>query len=315
VSAAEKPPTAGQGHVKGVNRNYGPIYTAPMFLWLTLLFLVPLLLIVVFSFLTSKGQGGGVEWAFSLDAYAAVFVAPVPKIALDTLMVTVVSTSVILLLAFPASYYMARSPNSNLLLILIFIPFWTNFIIRVFAWKFGILGKSGLLIGLLSAMGVADPPSLVNNSFATILVTIYIYLPYAILPLYSTIEKFDFSLLEAARDLGASKPAAIIKILVPNVKSGIATAILFTFIPILGSFAIPKLVGGLDVYLGQHIDANKSNWPFVSALSVILMALTVGASLWLNRMEQPEDKRAVSDSLEDQGIKPRRAAPAQEACK
>jgi spermidine/putrescine transport system permease protein len=172
---------------------------------------------------------------------------------------------------------MARSKKQTLLLLLIIIPFWTNFLIRVVAWM-NILGGRGIINEILLRLGIIEfPLSFLFNHNAVMLVLVYMYLPYAILPLFSTIDKFDFSLLEAARDLGATQPLAIFKILFPNIQGGLFTAILFTFIPIFGNYAVPLLVGGNDYMLGNMIAdqlTRARNWPLASSISVVITVIT-----------------------------------------
>jgi spermidine/putrescine transport system permease protein len=196
---------------------------------------------------------------------------------------------------------MARSKHQTLLLLLIIIPFWTNFLIRVFAWM-NILGNNGFLNEFLLRIGIiSDYIQFLYNQNTVILVLVYMYLPYAILPLFSTIDKFDFSLLEAARDLGANKLVSIIKILLPNIRSGIFTAILFTFIPIFGAYAVPLLVGGKDSYMLGNIIADQllksRNWPRAAAISMVLTLVTTAGVVWMMYFQ----KRDVSRNTDVKG--------------
>ncbi|MCL2092737.1 MAG: ABC transporter permease [Treponema sp.] len=261
----------------GAKRNYGPRYSYPMGVWFTLFFLAPIIIIVVYSFL-SRGLHGGVVWEFSLEAYRNLVNPAFLLITRRTLYVAVISTLITLLIALPCGYFMARSRFQTLFLLLIIIPFWTNFLIRVFAWML-ILGNNGLVNNFLLGLGIIkDHLPLMYNQQAVILVSVYMYLPYAILPLYANIDKFDFSLLEAARDLGAPKLKAIVKVLLPNIKSGLLTAVLFTFIPIFGAYAVPQLVGGLDSYMLGNIIADQilrsRNWPLASSISIVITVVT-----------------------------------------
>lgn len=191
-----------------------------------------------------------------------------------------------ILLAMPTAYFIARSKSKNFLLLLIIIPFWTNFLIRIYAW-IAILGNNGFLNSILLSTGIIDNHiQFLYNRYAVILVTSYTYLPFAILPLYTSIEKFDFSLLEAARDLGASKMVATFKVLLPNIRGGITTAVLFTFIPSFGSYAIPQILGGSDSLMLGNIIAREltitRNWPLASSISVVLTLITtIGVVLFM----------------------------------
>ena len=282
--------------------NKGPLYSSPMAIWFTLFFLAPIIIIIIYSFLKRDMQRG-VTWEFSLDAYRYLADPVFLRITVRTIFVSVISTVITIFVALPCGYCMARSKHQTLLLLLIIIPFWTNFLIRVFAWM-NVLGNSGFLNELLLRIGVIDDyiPFLYNQK-AVILVLVYMYLPYAILPLFSTIDKFDFSLLEASRDLGASKFISIVKILLPNIRGGIFTAVLFTFIPIFGAYAVPMLVGGKDSYmLGQRIAdflKGERNWPRAAAISMVLTLVTTVGVLWM-MLVQKRDVSRKSDVKGDE---------------
>jgi len=274
-------------------KNYGPLYSSPMGIWFTAFFLAPLFIIVIYSFL-KRGLHGGVIWEFSLEAYRYLGDSIFLKIALRTLITSVIATIITLIIALPCGYYMARSKYQTFLLLLIIIPFWTNFLIRVFAWM-NILGNNGFINMLLVRFGfINENIHLLYNQKAVILVLVYMYLPYAILPLFTTIDKFDFSLLEAARDLGATKLEAIIKVLLPNIRSGIMTAILFTFIPIFGAYAVPLLVGGMDSYMLGNVIADQlsraRNWPRASAISMVLTLVTTAGVILMLGMQKREKR-------------------------
>lgn len=272
----------------------------PITIWLTMLFVLPTLIVVVYSCL-KKGLYGGVEWVFSVEGYNFFKSTYFLKIVSNTLEISVMSTIVTVAIAIPVALYIATSKHKHLLLFLIIIPFWTNFLIRVYSW-IALLGNNGLVNNLIVSMrtllisweGVpvlgnlailiskilaGAPYQFLYNKFAVVIVTVYAYLPYAILPLYSTIEKFDFSLIDAARDLGATRREAYFKIFMPNIKPGIITAILFTFIPALGSYAIPQLVGGSDSQMLGNIIAREltitRDWPKAAAISTILILITM----------------------------------------
>ena len=272
-------------------KNYGPLYSAPMAVWFTVFFLAPIVIIIIYSFL-KKGLYGGVENKFSLEAYHYLGDPVFLSITLRTIIASIIATVITILIALPCGYFMARSKNQTLLLLLIIIPFWTNFLIRVFAWM-TILGNNGFLNEMLSRIGlVKDYIPFLYNQKAVILVLVYMYLPYAILPLFSTIDKFDFSLLEAARDLGANKLVSMITILLPNIRGGIFTAVLFTFIPIFGAYAVPLLVGGMDSYMLGNIIADQllksRNWPRAAAISMVLTVVTTIGVVWMMYIQKKD---------------------------
>jgi len=286
--------------MKQAARNRGLLYSAPMAIWFSLFFLVPIIIIIIYSFLKRDMQRG-VAWEFSLDAYRYLADPVLLRITLRTIVTSVIATVITILIALPCGYCMARSRHQTLLLLLIIIPFWTNFLIRVFAWM-NVLGNNGFLNELLMRIGlIGDYIPFLYNQKAVILVLVYMYLPYAILPLFSTIDKFDFSLLEASRDLGANKLVSIVKILLPNIRGGIFTAVLFTFIPIFGAYAVPMLVGGKDSYmLGQRIAdflKGERNWPRAAAISMVLTLITTLGVLWMMFVQ----KRDVSRKTDVKG--------------
>ena len=290
------------GKVKPKNpagrQNYGPLYSFSMGGWFSVFFLGPIIIILIFSFLR-RGVYGGVEWEFSLAAYQSLTTPGILTIAFRTLIISLIATTITILIALPCGYYMARSKHQTTLLLLIIVPFWTNFLIRVFAWM-NILGNSGFVNEFLLRLNIiSEHLPLMHNQGAVTLVLVYMYLPYAILPLFATIDKFDFSLLEAARDLGASNFVSMIKILLPNIKSGVFTAVLFTFIPNFGAYAVPQLVGGMHSYMLGNIIADQviraRNWPLASAITmVITMISTVGVIVMLV-MQRLEAARFKTD--------------------
>jgi len=292
-----EPPGAG-GKKTSAKKNYGPLYSAPIGGWFTVFFLAPIAIILVFSFLR-RGVYGGVEWEFSLAAYRSLATPGILRIALRTLIVSVIATAITILIALPCGYYMARSKYQTTLLLLIIIPFWTNFLIRVFAWM-NILGNSGFVNEFLLRFNIISSPlPLMHNQGAVTLVLIYMYLPYAILPLFATIDKFDFSLLEASRDLGAGNITSIIKVLLPNIKSGVFTAVLFTFIPTFGAYAVPQLVGGMHSYMLGNVIADQliraRNWPFASAITMVLTTISTVGVIVMLIMQRREAARIKAD--------------------
>lgn len=282
----------------------GTVYSLPLTLWIGLFFVVPMLIVLVYSFLT-RDTGGGVRWDFSWDAYTQIFKRTDDgrfiylDILLYTLQMAVSATVLTIVIALPCAYYIARTKNNTLLLFLVIIPFWVNFMIRIYAWV-AILGQSGILNEFLLSVGLLkEPVQFLFNDSAVLLVLVYTNLPFAILPLYTTIEKFDFGLLEAARDLGATHARSLRSILLPNIQGGIVTAVLFTFIPIFGTFAVPDVMGNTSVFmLGQLVTSKlkySGDYPMASSLSVVILVITVlGLLLWAEvQRRQEKDKQVV----------------------
>lgn len=269
-------------------------YYISLLLWLTAFFVIPTLIIAVISFLKKGPYGGVIFWQFSLDAYANLFDKVFLKIILKTLEISVWVTVVTLVLALPTAYFISRSKLKSFWLLLIIIPFWTNFLVRIYSF-IAILGNNGIVNKTLQYVFNLDSPiQLLYNKNAVIIVTVYIYLPYAILPLYSSIEKFDFSLLDAARDLGASKFSAMVKVFLPGIKSGLISAVILTFIPAVGSYAVPDLLGGNDALMLGNIIGKRlldaRDWPIASAVSMLLIVFTTIAVLLFMRSDSGEEE-------------------------
>lgn len=272
------------------------MYYLPITIWMTIFFAIPTAIIVYYSFL-KKGAYGGISsyTTFTLKAYKDLISSPdIFKIVLKTLNLSVIITLITLLLALPTAYFISRSKHKNIWLLLVVIPFWTNFLVRIFSIV-ALIGNNGFINKLLVKMFFLDKPlDLLYNQSAVIIISVYIFLPYAILPLYTAIEKFDFSLIDAARDLGASNIVAHLKIFLPGIKNGIITAIVLTFVPAIGSYAVPDLVGGTDgIMLGNIIAARMftlRDWPSASAISTIFILIT-SIFVWIGiRADKEGDK-------------------------
>lgn len=255
----------------------GTLYTLPITIWLIIFFMIPMVIVLAYAFL-KKGTYGGVELELSTASFYIFTDRVFLTILLKTIYISVMVTIFTVLLSIPTSYYIARSKYKKELLFLVIVPFWTNFLIRIYAW-IALLGNNGFINSILMKIGIINEPlQFLYNTGAVIVISVYTSLPFAILPLYAVIEKFDFSLMEAARDLGATNGQAFFKIFIPNIKPGIITAVLFTFIPTLGSYAVPKLVGGtqatmLGNIIAQHLTVTR-NWPLASTISGALILVT-----------------------------------------
>ncbi len=262
-------------------------YYLPISVWMTLFFGIPTLIILYFSIL-KKGAYGGVAIPFkhTLASYKMLFTSTdLAKIVIKTLNISVWITLITLFLAIPIAYFISRSKYKNLWLLLIIVPFWTNFLVRVFSF-IAILGNNGIVNQfLMTVFKMKKPLELLYNSKAVIIISVYVFLPYAILPLYSAIEKFDFALLDAASDLGANKFQALLKVFFPGIKSGLVTATIFTLVPAIGSYAVPDLVGGTDGIMLGNVIASRMfqlrDWPAASAISTIFIIITT-IGVWLS---------------------------------
>ena len=250
--------------------------TLPSFFWLSLFFLVPTALVFILAFRPAD-PFGGIGRGWTTATIRSLADPQYLAIAWRTLWVSAVSTGLCLLLAVPTGYAVARASERrrNTFLMLVIVPFWTSFLIRVFAWK-SILHPEGFIKKALEFLGIVDPSTqLLYNLTAVILVTVYTSLPFAILPIYAAAEKFDYRLIEAARDLGARPFQAFRKVFLPGIRQGLITAVLVVFIPDLGSYIIPDIVGGpgnelLGNKIAQRVFVDR-NLPLAGGLSIVLI--------------------------------------------
>lgn len=255
--------------------------TLPSFGWLVFFFLVPTAIIFAIAFKPTDLYGG-IGGGWTLDTLRSLANPNYPAIIWRTIWISSATTALCILLAVPCAYHMARSAPRvrRTLMLLVVIPFWTCFLIRVFAWKV-LLHPEGALKGALAALGLMSPDAmLLYNEWAVLLVSVYTFLPFAILPIYAAAEKFDFRLIEAARDLGAKPWRAFRGVFIPGIRRGLVTAVLVVFIPSLGSYIIPDIVGGpASEMIGNKIAQRTftdRNLPHASALSAFLTIAVLG---------------------------------------
>jgi spermidine/putrescine transport system permease protein len=260
------------------------LLSLPSLAWLSLFVLVPAALILIIAFRATAASGGiADEW--TLGQFRILAEPHIQVLLWRTLWISAATSAICLALAIPVAWFIARARESirPTLLLLVIVPFWTNFLIRVFAWN-QILHSEGALARFLRAIHLLEPNQpLLFNSGAVILVSVYTYLPFAILPLYAAAEKFDFRLLEAARDLGAGALRSVFSIFFPGIATGIRTALVIVFIPMLGSYVVPDLVGGSNgQMIGNKIaqrNFSDRNLPSASALAAILSVAVLAPML------------------------------------
>ena len=260
----------------------------PVTLWLGLFFLVPLLFILAYSFGTS-GIYGGITLGFNPGNYLKVFDPLYLEIVVRTLVIALINTVICLALGYPLAYFIAFKGGSwkNVLILLVMIPFWTSLLLRAYAWVV-ILGGNGIANRTLQFLGITDVPiDLIFTPQAVLMGMVYSYLPFMILPLYATLERFDVSLKEAAKDLGASRWHTFWRVTFPISMPGVIAGSILVFIPSAGEFVIPNLLGGArTVMMGNLIQQQflqARDWAFGSALSVMLAALLLGAIMFYIR--------------------------------
>jgi spermidine/putrescine transport system permease protein len=271
------------------------LVSGPSLFWLCLFFIIPTLFVFAIALKPSNPYGGiGPGW--TLDNLRALGNPNYLGVAWRTLWISVLSAAVCLVLSTPIGYYLARvgARWKGFFLMLIIVPFWTNFLVRIFAWKV-LLHPEGAIKKALAFIGFIGPQtSLLYNSGAVVLVTVYTFLPFTILPIYAAAEKFDFQLLEAARDLGAKPYQAFAKVFLPGIRRGLFTALLFVFIPALGSYVIPDIVGGpggemIGNKIAQRVFVDR-NLPLASALSVVLILSVLAPLLAVLVLQRKREK-------------------------
>ncbi len=274
------------------------------YLWLTVFFLVPFLIVLKIAFANIQLSMPPVEpvvtwtqdqvlqlrlhfsnfsFVFGDSLYVAAF--------LNSLKVAGVSTVLALLIGYPMAYGIARAPGAwrNVLFLLVVLPFFTSFLLRVYAWL-GLLGRNGPVNGVLLALGIVQEPlQMLQTDFAVYLGMVYSYLPFMVLPLYSAIEKLDLTLLEAAADLGCRPTRAFFTVTLPLTQEGIYAGCLLVFIPAVGEYVIPALLGGPDTLMIGRVVWDEffgnRDWPVASALAIVLLAILTGFVLLLQRIQ------------------------------
>jgi putrescine transport system permease protein len=276
-------------------RRWGRALVAlPPYAWLVVFFLVPFLIVLKISLaelqmgippytpLISWADDSVLQLRLSLGNYGRLLTDDLYVLAyLNSLKIAAISTAGCLLIGYPMAYAIARAPKvrRNLLLMLVVLPFWTSFLIRVYAWM-GILKNEGLLNGFLLWTGVISQPlQILNTDLAVYIGIIYSYLPFMVLPLYATLEKMDLSLLEAAADLGCRPFRAFLSVTLPLSIPGIVAGSMLVFIPAVGEFVIPDLLGGPDtLMIGKVLWSeffDNRDWPAAAAVAVAMLALLV----------------------------------------
>jgi len=267
-------------------------FLLPAWLSLVLLFAVPFAIVLAYSFLT-RGVYGGIELPWTAESYRRLFDPLYLAILWRSFAMALAATALCLLLAFPAALFISRAArHKNLYLQLVMLPFWTSFLVRTYAWIF-LLRDTGLFNTALQALGITHGPlPLLYNDGAVLLGLVYGYLPFMVLPIYATLERLDPALVEAAADLGARPLATVWRIVVPLSRPGIVAGSVLVFIPCLGAYLTPDLLGGGRTVMVGNLVQNQfttaRDWPFGAAVSIALMALVaLVLVVFLRRQSEP----------------------------
>jgi len=268
-----------------LRRRWRGLLMLPASLWYLTFLVAPLTVMLVFSF-GIRAPNGGYEPALTVDQYASLSTRLTPF--LNTIQLGLMGTVACLLVAFPLAYYLVTRAGSKrpILLALIVIPLWTSFLIRTYAWMF-LLGNNGIP-RIADLLGITDRLQLLNTPFAVLLGIVYNYLPLMALPIYVSLERIDKSLLEASRDLGAGPFRTFARITLPLSAPGVVSGCLLVFIPVMGEYLIPVLLGGGKTYfLGNALAdlfLQSRNWPFGSAIGSAFVAIMLVVVLIYNRI-------------------------------
>jgi putrescine transport system permease protein len=289
-----------QGHLRR-------IAIAVPWIWLAVLFLLPFFVVVRISLSEARiaippyadllqWVNGRLNFAPTLDNYLFIFTDRLYALAyLNSLKIALISTAICLFISYPMAWAIARATPAarNVLLLLVIVPSWTSFLIRVYAWM-GILGNQGYINQLLMYVGLIDRPlTLLHTNFAVYLGIVYSYLPFMVLPLYTNLVKLDYRLVEAALDLGASPARCFWSVVLPLTRAGIIAGCLLVFIPATGEFVIPELLGGADtLMIGKVLWQeffNNRDWPIASAVAILLVLILLVPILVFYRYQFPTE--------------------------
>ncbi|MGA1075871.1 MAG: ABC transporter permease [Ilumatobacteraceae bacterium] len=265
------------------DRRRGLLLALPAYAYMVLFFAVPLVIVFAYSFSTRSRTGDPTFSELSLDAYAKLRDELVRNVAIRSLILAIVTTVICLLFAYPFAYFVATRgpPTRNLLLVAVMIPFWTNFLVRNYAWRV-ILSTGGPISGVTEALGLGETDLLFTRT-AVVIGLVYSFLPFMILPLYASIERIDWRLVEASRDLYCSGWKSFTKVVLPLSMPGVIAGSILVFVPSLGAYVTPAILGGgKEALLGEYIVGQfltARNWPVGASLSFVLMTIMLAATI------------------------------------
>ncbi|MDL1901121.1 ABC transporter permease [Anaerolineae bacterium CFX9] len=267
-------------------RTRGRALAVPAIIWLVFFFIAPLLIVAFISFLTRPASVAILyDFPFTLEAYSSAFNNIYGSILWRSVVIAFVTTIICLLMGYPLAFYISTRKNKRVqsfALFLVILPFWTNFLVRTYAWQL-ILGNEGVINSLLMGLGIIQQPlEMLLTPGAVLVGLVYSYLPFMVLPIYTSVERFDFRLVEAANDLGANDWRAFWRVVFPLTLPGVAAGSILVFIPTIGAYITPDLLGGTrGIMIGSLITrqflGTGSNWPLGASLSVVMMLMVIAA--------------------------------------
>ena len=265
------------------DRRRGALLAAPTFVYMIIFFAAPLVIVLVYSFATRTSTGSTALSDWNLDAYRKLGEPIVRNVVVRSVVLAGITTAICLLVAYPFAWLCAMSTPTvrNLLLVAVMIPFWTNFLVRNYAWRL-LLSAGGPISSFTEAIGLGET-NLLFTKTAVVIGLVYAYLPFMILPLYASIDRLDRRLIEAGRDLYASGPQTFRRIILPLTMPGVIAGSILVFVPSMGAYVTPELLGGgKETLLGSYIVTQfltARNWPVGASLSFVLMAVMLVSTI------------------------------------
>lgn len=271
-------------------RQHGRLLAVPAILWLFFFFLMPLAIVLLVSFMT-RGARNSITFPLTLEHYERIFGPIFFPVFLDSIWIAFLTMIICLLVGYPLAFFISTRKSARMqqfALFLVILPFWTNFLVRTYAWRV-LLGTEGTINVTLQNLHIISAPlQILNTDFAVLVGLVYGFLPFMILPIYSSIERFDFRLVEAAHDLGANDWRAFWRVVFPLTLPGVFAGCILVFIPAIGAFITPDLLGGTQgLMIGNLIQGQfrgSGNWPLGSAASVVMMGMVMIGLLIYSRL-------------------------------
>ena len=276
------------------NNGSSTLPASPYIVWSTLFIVIPLIIIVFFSFTQETASG----YSFTLENFKRVLNSQYVSVFRRSLVLAFQSTVLCLILGYPVAYFISKmkSNRRNILIMLFIVPMWMNFLLRTYAWL-PILGKNGVINNFLSAIGL-NTINILYTDAAVLLGMVYNFLPFMILPIYTVLIKMDNSLIDAAADLGANKRQIFTRIIFPLSMPGVITGITMVFMPAVSTFVISRILGGGQyMLLGNLIETQyttMNDWNFGSAIAIFMMLIILLSMAFMNKFEGADDKEGGS---------------------
>ena len=268
---------------EATERRRGLLLALPSFAYMILFFAVPLVIVLVYSFATRTSSGSTALEDWNLDAYRKLGEPIVRNVVIRSVVLALITTVLCLVIAYPFAYFCATRSATvrNLLLVAVMIPFWTNFLVRNYAWRL-LLSSGGPISSFTESIGLG-PTEILFTKTAVVIGLVYAYLPFMILPLFASIDRLDWRLVEASRDLYASGPASFRKVVLPLTMPGVIAGSILVFVPSMGAYVTPELLGGgKETLLGSYIVTQfltARHWPVGASLSFVLMSVMLVSTI------------------------------------